>query len=80
MLGTVSYFFGGIFAFVVLGLNISMLGTVGYLMYSFSGQFRGVFFVMWLFGYEYYCDYAAIIFALIGGITAAVTAPIQTLL
>ena len=76
-LGTVSYFFGGIIAYVTAGLNVGMLGTVVYLMYSFTQQFNRLFFVLWVFAYEYYCDYAAVVFALIGGIASATAAAPQ---
>ena len=34
--GTLSYIFGGIIAYVITGLDVVMIGVIGYLMFNFS--------------------------------------------
>ena len=75
MLGGIAYYYGGVFAFVMLGLNILLMAAVGTLMYFLTAN-SSTFTWMWTLSYEFYGDYAGFLFSLIGGIIAVANKPL----
>ena len=74
ILGGIVNYYGGVFSFIMLGLNILVMAAVGTFMYLLTNNCP-VFVAMWAISYEFYSDYAGVLFALIGGIIAATAKP-----